>query len=83
MKPEYIKKKIRDFIIETFLLGDTTTQFSDEDSFLENGIVDSTGILELITFTEETYNITIEEEEMIPDNLDSLFNLSVFILSKK
>ena len=78
-----IKKKIRDFVVETFLLGDKTTQFKDEDSFLENGIVDSTGILELITFVEETFNISIEEEEMVPDNLDSLNNLSGFIISKR
>ncbi len=78
-----IKEKIRGFVVETFLLGDTTIQFTDDDSFIENGIVDSTGILELISFVEETYNISIDEEEMVPDNLDSLDNLSNFILNKK
>lgn len=82
MKAVKIKEKIRSFIVETFLLGDDTTVFTDENSFLENGIVDSTGILELISFVEETYSISIEEEEMVPDNLDSLNNLSEFILKK-
>lgn len=77
-----IKEKIRSFIVETFLLGDTETVFTDENSFLENGIIDSTGILELITFVEENFSLSIDEEEMIPDNLDSLDNLSGFILNK-
>ncbi len=82
MEEVNIKKKIRDFLFETFLLGDTTTQFADRDSFLENGIIDSTGILELITFVEENFNISIEEDEMVPNNLDSLENIHRFIVSK-
>ena len=54
-----------------------------EDSFMENGIIDSTGILELIDFTEETYGISINDNELLPENLDSLDNISRFILSKK
>ena len=78
-----IKELIRNFVVETFLLGDTDTKFTDDESFLENGIVDSTGILELITYVEEKFNISIDEEEMIPDNLDSLNNLSNFIQKKQ
>lgn len=57
--------------------------FQDDDSFLEKGIVDSTGILELITFIEEKYEISIKDEEMLPENLDSLDNVSKFVEFKQ
>ena len=66
-----------------FLFGNESKAFSDEDSFMEKGIIDSTGILELIEFVEEQYEIKIEDDELIPENLDSLNNLSAFILKKQ
>ena len=77
-----IKEKIRNYIIETFLFGSTDEPINDEDSFLETGIIDSTGILELIEFVEETYSIKVDEAELIPENLDSLNNLDKFIKDK-
>ena len=62
-------QEIRDFIVENFLFGDTNG-LGEDSSFLETGIVDSTGILELVSFIEETYGILIEDEELIPENLD-------------
>lgn len=82
MEAVKIKEEIKGFIVETFLLGDTTTEFVDGDSFMDNGIIDSTGILELISFVEDNYKISIDEAEMVPDNLDSLNHLSGFILQK-
>jgi len=82
LKTEIIKK-IRDFIVENFLFGNDSEMVDNNDSFMENGIIDSTGILELIEYVEETYNINIEDEELIPENLDSLDNISSFIISKK
>lgn len=81
MKNE-IKTTVRNFIIDNFFFGDTSRTFEDGDSFLENGIVDSTGILEVIDFLEEQYGITIEDEEMLPENLDSLYNISEFVSKK-
>jgi acyl carrier protein len=72
---------IHGFIVENFLFGDGE-QLTNETSFLDSGIIDSTGILELITFLEETYNITIEDDELIPENLDSLNNVVKFIGQK-
>ena len=82
MDKDTVKKEIRDFIVETFLFGEDADSFTDSDSFMQNGIVDSTGILEVTGFIEETYNITIENEEMIPSNLDSVDNLAAFIGKK-
>lgn len=78
-----IKDTIRKFIGDRFMAGTGLKTFSDADSFLENGIIDSTGVLELVTFTEETFGLHVDDEDMIPDNLDSLDKLSEFILGKK
>ena len=83
MDKETLKKEIREFIVETFLFGDDSEGFTDTDSFMQKGIVDSTGILEVTGFVEEKYDFTIENEEMTPANLDSVDNLSNFISRKK
>ena len=77
-----IKEKVKDFIRNNFLLGDESKQVYDDDSLLENGIIDSTGVLELVSFIEETFNIKVEDEELIPDNLDSVNKLIIYINSK-
>lgn len=73
---------IRDFIINNFLFGDTSKLLSNNTSFLNNGIIDSTGMLEVINFVEETFGIKIEDNELLPENLDSLSNLDKFISAK-
>jgi len=73
--------KVRKFIIENFLFGEGD-MLTDETSFLESGIIDSTGILELIFFLEETFGMKIEDEELIPENMDSLKKISRFIEHK-
>jgi len=78
---EDIKAGIRTFIIENFLFG-TADNLNDETSFLEEGIIDSTGVLELITFLEETYDITVDDEELIPENLDSINKVTAFLNTK-
>ncbi|NOY87836.1 MAG: acyl carrier protein [FCB group bacterium] len=82
MEKDNLRKEIKDFIIETFLFGDEAESLQDSDSFMQNGIVDSTGILEVTNFIEEKYNINIENEEMTPNNLDSVENLVNFIVRK-
>ena len=77
-----VAQSLRRFIKENFLFGEEAT-FSDDDSFLEQGIIDSTGVLELVAFLEEQYEITIADEELVPDNLDSISNLLRFIASKR
>ena len=76
-----IRNKLRDFIAETFLFGDKS-KLADGDSFMQKGIIDSTGVLELANFVESEYSFSIADDEMIPDNLDSIVNLSKFIARK-
>jgi acyl carrier protein len=72
---------VRHFVIENFLFGDGELLEKDT-SFFENGIIDSTGILDLVIFLEETYNIKIEDDELIPENLDNLTNIAKFLEQK-
>ena len=81
MAMDDIREKLVQFFEENFMV-ELDDNFSDDDSFLENGILDSTGVLELVTFLEETFGIKVEDEELIPENLDSLNNLKQYIESK-
>jgi acyl carrier protein len=74
--------RIRSFIIENFLFGDDDN-LKDDASFLDEGIVDSTGILELVAFLEEDFGIRVEDEELIPENLDSINNVVNYLGRKK
>ncbi|MBV1880123.1 MAG: acyl carrier protein [Pseudomonadales bacterium] len=77
-----VKKKLREYILENYLFTDDQTALNNADSFLDLGIIDSTGIMEVIFFIEEEYGISVEDDEMIPENLDSIDNLVAFITKK-
>jgi acyl carrier protein len=70
---------IRSFIGETFFVE----EFKDDDSFLQKGVIDSTGMLELVAFIEERFEIKLDDAELVPQNLDSLDNLCRFLETKK
>ncbi len=72
---------VRRFIVENFLFEEDDS-LKEETSFLENGIIDSTGILELVSFLEETFGISVEDEELIPENLDTLSNIRKYVSAK-
>lgn len=74
---------VRNYILENFLFTDHSDDLTDETSFLEEGIVDSTGVLELVMFVEETFGIRVEDEEIIPDNFDSVEKLSRYVERKQ
>ncbi len=77
-----IKSKLREFIKNNFLLGNDTS-LNDEDSFMGKGIVDSTGILEVVSFVEENFDFKIPDEDLMPENLDSINNLVKYIVKGK
>ena len=76
-----LKLNLRNFIIENFLFGEDPG-FTEDASFLQNGIIDSMGFLELINFLESSYGINIKDNELVPENMDSLVNLSNFLIRK-
>ena len=77
-----VEQEIRQFILDNFLFGEVERSPSSEDSLLERGIVDSTGVLELVAFLEKKFGIEILENELVPSNLDSLNKLVDFVARK-
>ncbi|MCB0910098.1 MAG: acyl carrier protein [Propionibacteriaceae bacterium] len=73
---------LRDFISEAYLFGDESRMPADTDSLLETGILDSTGVLEMIEFIESTYGISVADSETVPENLGSISNLTRYIGTK-
>lgn len=78
-----VEQQVREYILENYLFTDDGSALANSDSFLEMGILDSTGILEVILFLEEEFGITVEPEEMIPEHLDSVERIVNFIGDKK
>ena len=74
-----VSEAVRSFIIKNFLFGEENQAPGGDASFLETGIIDSTGILEVVMFIETTYGIEVSDHEMIPENLDSMDNISAFV----
>lgn len=78
-----IKNQVRTYLLDNFLMGGTPQDIQDETSFMGSHILDSTGFIELIGYLEEQFAIQVEDEEMVPENLDSLNNIEHFILGKR
>lgn len=72
---------IRNFIVENFLFEESQS-LKEDTSFLEGGIIDSTGILELVSFLEEKFGISVADEELVPENLDSIANVVAYLSRK-
>jgi len=77
-----IRPQIVDFIVTNFLFDEGEKTLNETESLLESGVIDSTGVLELVAFIEETYQIRIEDEEIMPENLDSVENIVTFVSYK-
>ena len=78
-----MESELRSFLAENFLLGEDSRGLPGSASLIEAGIIDSTGVLELVGFLEETYDIQIAEAELVPENLDSIDNIVTFVGAKR
>ena len=76
-----IGSEIRDFVVMNFLFG-KGDDLRDDESLLENGVIDSTGVLELVSYLQERFDMRIEDDEIVPANLDSIRNLVQFVSRK-
>ena len=74
-----VKEKLRQYVLENFLFSAEQDALPDEGSLLELGVIDSTGVLELITFLEGEFKIKVDDEEMVPENLDSVSRMVDFV----
>ncbi|PKL39660.1 MAG: acyl carrier protein [Spirochaetae bacterium HGW-Spirochaetae-1] len=77
-----VQDQIINFIKENFVAGRKDVSLGPEESLIESGVIDSTGVLELVMFLEETFGIEIDDEELVPENLDSINNLVNFLKKK-
>jgi acyl carrier protein len=77
------EEKLRKYILETYLFTTDDSALANDDSFLDKGIIDSTGILELVMFLEEEFGLAVADEELLPENLDSINNLVRFVTQKQ
>lgn len=77
-----IKGKTLAYIADNLMMGMNVGDLADDSSFLERGIIDSTGVIELIAFIEEAFGIEVDDDEIVPENLDSLRNVERFVLAK-
>jgi len=78
-----LNDQVRRFILENYLFTDDVTQLGLDDSLLGRGIVDSTGMLEIILFIEEQLGVKVADSEMVPENLDSVNRIAAFVTSKR
>jgi len=77
-----IKSEVRQFIVKSFLFGDDQ-KLEDNTSFLDQGIIDSTGVLELVEHLQQQYGIKVEDDELVPDNLDSIAAIAAYVERKR
>ena len=77
-----IRAELTDFIVSNYLFGDVTRVPRDDDALVEDGIIDSTGILELIEFLESHFGVEVSEAETVPQNLGSISSLTEFVMGK-
>ncbi len=80
---EDIKRRVRKYIGESMLMAAGAEEIADDASFLEHNLLDSTGVLEIVAFVEETFGIKIEDREIVPQNLDSLDGIAAFVERKR
>lgn len=76
------RDELRSFIESTFIVGPAWSEFGDTHSFMEGHVIDSTGFLELILYLEETWGVTVEDDEIVPENLDSIDGLQAYLTRK-
>ena len=77
-----IAPAVRAFVISNFLFGQESVSLANGESFLESGIIDSTGVLELVAFLEQQFGISVADSELVPANLDSVDNAADFVARK-
>ena len=81
--PETIERAVREFVTSNFLFGREGDALARDESFIALGVLDSTGVLELVAFVEDGWSIEVTDEEMLPENLDSIDNVIAFVQRKQ
>ena len=80
---EDVRRDVTTFIVNNFLFGNRADAPAPEASFMETGLIDSTGVLELVAHVEAAYGVSVADDEMVPANLDSVANIAAFVVRKQ
>lgn len=83
MENRHIETQIRQYINESILFSDDTIQYTDTDSLLAEGIVDSVGVMDLVLFVEQAFSVDVDDRDITPDNFDSIERLAGYIRGKQ
>ncbi len=78
-----VRNEVADFVVTNFLFGDPSRLPADDESLLGSGVVDSTGVLELVEFVEADLDVSVADEETVPENFDTIANIAAFVSRKK
>jgi acyl carrier protein len=78
-----VRREVTTFIVDNFLFGNKADAPAPEASFMETGLIDSTGVLEIIAHLESKYAVSVADDEMVPQNLDSVANIAAFVVRKR
>ena len=82
MNQAQIEAQVREFVVEKFMFGQGAETLANDTSFLASGLIDSTGVLELVMFLEDRFGVTVANEEMLPENLDSVSAIATYVRRK-
>jgi len=82
MNGETLKTQVRQYVVDNLLMGANAAELRDADSFMESHVIDSVGVLELVSFLEKNFSIKVEDQEMLPENLDSLNGIARYLQRK-
>jgi acyl carrier protein len=77
-----LENEVRSFIVDNFLFGEDDRSLKNGDSLLQNGLIDSTGVLELVAFIQQAFEVVVQDDEIVPDNLDSIEKIAAFVRRK-
>lgn len=83
VEPKDVENAVTAFIVENFLFGNAADAPAPGSSFMETGLIDSTGILELVAFLESKYGIQVADDQLVPENLDSVASIAAFVVRTK
>lgn len=83
VEPKDVENAVTAFIVENFLFGNAADAPAPGSSFMETGLIDSTGILELVAFLEGKYGIQVADDQLVPENLDSVASIAAFVVRTK
>ena len=78
-----VRDRIREHVVQQLLFGDASGLVADEESLIDNGVIDSTGVIDLVAYVEDCWDVQVEDDEIVPDNFDTIARLAAYVVKKR